>query len=113
VIDKLTIHARPATAAFYAAILGLSPRQLAPGVAVAHVDGFELWLVDSAISGVGGREGPFVPRFVVRDVVAAITAAEAHGGAVVFGPERIGPRVHAALRDPDGRDLEIVASDEV
>lgn len=75
------------------------------------MDGFELWLVDSAISGIGGREGPFVPRFVVPSVAASIAAAEAHGGALTYGPERIGTRVHAALRDPDGRDVEIVAVD--
>jgi predicted enzyme related to lactoylglutathione lyase len=110
VFDKLTIHARATSFPFYSAVLGIHPVLIAEGVRVAVKGGAELWLVDSALSNVGSKETPFVPRFIVDDLDAALVAATAHHGAVLLGPIEIDGRVHATVRDPDGRDVELVTA---
>ena len=109
-VDKLTIHGRAASATFYAAILGVEPIPVAPGIALVLRGSFELWLVDSAVSNVGARASAFVPRFVVNDLATALQATTHHGGAVVLGPVEVEGRIHATVRDPDGRDVELVTA---
>ena len=113
-IDKVTIAVGDMTsmAGFYGAVLGveLTPqerfgRTLLRGAA----GGVEFLLCPKDLAGVEADVNTVQLRLVVADVDAAHAAGLARGGAELSSPQDVGGRRSAALRDPDGNSLELVA----
>lgn len=72
-------------------------------------DGLELQFCPKAVAGIGATQNIHQLRFVVPDLGRCLAAAVDAGGVLLGDVTSEGGRRCAALRDPDGNSLELIA----